>query len=301
MQKKLFCGVGTALVTPFNKEQQIDTETLSALVEYQINGGVDYLVVLGSTAESATLSTAERRMVMDTVLSINAGRLPLVLGIGGNNTAEVAHTLRTTKLDGFEAVLSVCPYYNKPSQRGLELHFQTLADASPLPLILYNVPGRTGVNILPETVVRLAQSRENIIGIKEASGNIEQIQHLAQLVARSDILPTRDFAIISGDDALTPKLLKTRDVRGVISVLSNALPGYWSETIHTIAQDNNYHYYGRFDQLTDMLFREGNPAGIKALLNIMGLAENIVRLPLTTISEELYALMRTEMKKQGLI
>lgn len=285
---KTIFGVGTALVTPFTAGGAVDAEALAALVEQQITGGVDYLVVLGSTAETPTLSPADRETVKTIVVRACRNRVPLVLGMGGNNTAALTDEIAATDLSGFAALLSVCPYYNKPSQRGLAAHFDAVAKASPLPVIIYNVPGRTGVNILPETVVAAAAANNNIIGIKEASGNPEQIHRLATLARQTPELAGRPFSVISGDDGLTPELIANGDVCGVISVLSNAYSRRWSEVIHRLLKEPASGYDGRFAHITDLLFREGNPAGIKALLNIQGMAENVLRLPLTAVTETLY-------------
>ena len=282
-----FSGLGTALITPFLPDGSIDVPALTSLTERQISSGTDYIVVLGSTAETPTLSANERELVKRTVVSVCHGRVPLVLGMGGNCTGSLTDEIKHADTRGFDAILSVCPYYNKPSQRGLVAHFSAVANASPLPVIVYNVPGRTGINMLPETVVEAAIANSNIIGIKEASGNAEQIRRLKTLVDNQDELRSRGFAIISGDDGLTPELAHDGTVCGVISVLSNALPKQWAEVIHKCLNDKAYQYDGRYDSITGLLFREGNPAGIKALLHVMGLCHNTLRLPLTAVSEQL--------------
>ena len=300
-----FRGVGTALVTPFyyiTTEQgfqstRVNYGGLKDLVERQINAGIDYLVVLGSTAETPTLCAEEKSCVMNTVRGYTQGRMPLVVGISSNNTEALCEVLRYNTFEGFDAILSACPCYNKPSQRGLKEHFLAAAKASRLPLILYNVPGRTGVNMLPETVVQTALEASNIIGIKEASGNKEQIRRLKALVDSYAELQERGFAIISGDDALTPELAQDGTVCGVISVLSNALPKQWTEIIHHCLNDKDYRYDQRYDALTELLFREGNPAGIKALLSVMGLCDNILRLPLTPVSQQLLNEIKAEAEK----
>ena len=274
-------GLGTALITPFKGNKDVDYEALGRLVELQIEGGVDYIVVLGTTGEAATMTAAEKREVEQFIIRQVAGRLPLVLGVGGNNTAAVCEQVKQVNTAAFCAILSVCPYYNKPNQEGLYQHFRAIAAVSPLPLILYNVPGRTGVNLLPETVLRLRQAYpEKIIAIKEASGNVEQIKHLIAIL-------DKDFAVISGDDGLAVELLQAGAV-GLISVASNAYPREFKQLV----QNKDAEMQKRFASLIALLFKEGNPTGIKALLNQMGLIENELRLPLVSASEELQAALR---------
>ena len=274
-------GLGTALITPFKGNKDVDYEALGRLVELQIEGGVDYIVVLGTTGEAATMTAAEKREVEQFIIRQVAGRLPLVLGVGGNNTAAVCEQVKQVNTAAFCAILSVCPYYNKPNQEGLYQHFRAIAAVSPLPVILYNVPGRTGVNLLPETVLRLRQAYpEKIIAIKEASGNVEQIKHLIAIL-------DKDFAVISGDDGLAVELLQA-GVVGLISVASNAYPREFKQLV----QNKDVEMQKRFASLIALLFKEGNPTGIKALLNQMGLIENELRLPLVSASEELQAALR---------
>ena len=274
-------GLGTALITPFKGNKDVDYEALGRLVELQIEGGVDYIVVLGTTGEAATMTAAEKREVEQFIIRQVAGRLPLVLGVGGNNTAAVCEQVKQVNTAAFCAILSVCPYYNKPNQEGLYQHFRAIAAVSPLPVILYNVPGRTGVNLLPETVLRLRQAYpEKIIAIKEASGNVEQIKHLIAIL-------DKDFAVISGDDGLAVELLQAGAV-GLISVASNAYPREFKQLV----QNKDAEMQKRFASLIALLFKEGNPTGIKALLNQMGLIENELRLPLVSASEELQAALR---------
>ena len=274
-------GLGTALVTPFKGNKTVDYDALGRLVEMQVAGGVDYIVVLGTTGEAATMTETEKRDVEQFIVNKVAGRLPLVLGVGGNNTAAVCGQVKKVDTTAFCAVLSVCPYYNKPNQEGLYQHFSAIAEASPLPIILYNVPGRTGVNLLPETVLRLRQAYPaKIIAIKEASGNIGQIKHL---IATADT----DFAVISGDDGLAVELLEAGAV-GLISVASNAYPGDFKHLVQTKDRDMQR----RYGELITLLFKEGNPTGIKALLSQMGLVENELRLPLVSASEDLQAALR---------
>lgn len=274
-------GLGTALITPFKGNKEVDYEALGRLVELQIEGGVDYIVVLGTTGEAATMTAAEKREVEQFIIRQVAGRLPLVLGVGGNNTAAVCEQVKQVNTAAFCAILSVCPYYNKPNQEGLYQHFRAIAAVSPLPVILYNVPGRTGVNLLPETVLRLRQAYpEKIIAIKEASGNVEQIKHLIAIL-------DKDFAVISGDDGLAVELLQAGAV-GLISVASNAYPREFKQLV----QNKDVEMQKRFASLIALLFKEGNPTGIKALLNLMGLIENELRLPLVSASEDLQVALR---------
>jgi 4-hydroxy-tetrahydrodipicolinate synthase len=268
-------GMGVALVTPFKNDETIDFEALARVVEYQIKSGTDYLVVCGTTAETPTLTESEKDEVKKFVLEINRGRLPVVLGIGGNNTRAIVEKVQTTDLTGIEAILSVTPYYNKPSQEGLYQHYAAIAKASPLPVILYNVPGRTGVNMTAATTLRLANEFQNIIAIKEASGNFSQID---------DIIKNKpaDFMVISGDDGITFPLI-TLGATGVISVIGNAFPKEFSRMVR-LALKGDYEsariIHHRFTELIELLFVEGNPAGVKSMLAVMGYIENVLRLPL---------------------
>lgn len=277
-----FSGTGVALITPFTPDLQIDHAALRALVSYVVEGGVDYLVILGTTAESATLSRSEKQEVMRTVISAADGNLPLVLGIGGNNTRAVIAEIEATDLQGFSGILSVSPYYNRPTQEGIFQHFKALAKTSPLPLILYNVPARTGSNVLPETVFRLAKECANIIGIKEASGDLDQIRNL---IANSP----DGFLVISGDDlTAVPAILEGG--AGVISVLGQGIPSVYSEMIRR-AMDGRVseamEFHKQLEPLVNMLFQEGNPAGIKGLLASRGISDTTVRLPLVAPSNGL--------------
>lgn len=280
MQNKLR-GMGVALVTPFKQDGDIDFDALKRLVEYQITNGTDYLVVLGTTAETPTLTEEEKEAVIQTVVSTVHGRVPLVLGMGGNNTQSLVNKIRTSDFNGIDALLSVTPYYNKPSQEGLYRHYEAIAKASKLPIILYNVPGRTGVNMLPETTLRLAHDFSNIVAIKEASGNFTQID---------DIIKNKPerFSVISGDDGITYPLL-TLGAVGVISVIGNAFPYEFSRMVR-LALNGDYQHalliHHQFTELIKLLFVEGNPAGVKSMLAAMGFIENRLRLPLvpTTIT-----------------
>lgn len=268
-------GMGVALITPFKTDKTIDFEAFANLLEYQISGGVDYLVVLGTTSENPTLEPEEREKIKRFVTERVAGRVPLVLGCGGNNTSAVIRELLTADLSAFSAILSVVPYYNKPSQEGIYRHYAAIAQASPLPVILYNVPGRTGVNMTAETTLRLADEFSNIVGIKEASGNMVQVDEIIK--HKSD-----DFMVISGDDAVTFPLI-TLGAVGVISVIGNAFPREFSRMVR-LALDGDYAaartIHHKFNDLFGLLFVDGNPAGVKCALNAMGLCENELRLPL---------------------
>jgi 4-hydroxy-tetrahydrodipicolinate synthase len=275
-------GTGVALATPFTRDLEPDLEALAKLVEHVVSGGVDYLVVLGTTGESATLGREEKDKVFRAVARANKGRLPLVAGIGGNHTAAVVAELAETNLEGYEAILSVSPYYNRPTQEGIFRHFKTLSEHSPLPLILYNVPSRTASNVLPETVLRLAASCGNLLGIKEASGDMAQIQTLIREAPQG-------FMVISGDD-LTAVPTVLAGGAGVISVAGQGIPGPFSRMIRLAMQGEAgeaLEVHRQLEPLVGLLFREGNPAGIKALLSLQGICQPWVRLPLVPASEEL--------------
>lgn len=274
-------GLGTALVTPFTKTGDVDYRALQQLVERQIAGGVDYIVVLGTTGEAVTMTETERMEVRQFVARQVAGRVPLVLGAGGNCTRSVCEHIREVEEElkrDYQAILSVCPYYNKPSQEGLFRHFAAIAEVSPIPVILYNVPGRTGVNLLPETVMRLYEAYpDRIIGVKEASGNMEQIK---RLIAMKMSTVNCQLSIISGDDGLACELMQA-GANGLISVASNA----WPEEFGRIVREKDTALQARFDTMIGLLFKEGNPSGIKTVLSQMGLIGNFLRLPLVPNSE----------------
>lgn len=281
-------GMGVALVTPFKSDKSIDYDALARLLEYQIKNGVDYIVVLGTTAETPTLSTDERHSLREFIARRVAGRVPLVLGMGGNNTMGIVEELKSTDLSDFIAILSVVPYYNKPSQEGIYCHYKAIAEASPLPVILYNVPGRTGVNMAATTTLRLAKDfPTKIIGIKEASGNISQMD---------DIIKNKpeDFMVISGDDGITFPLI-TLGAVGVISVIGNAFPKEFSRMVR-MALKGDYErallIHHRFTELFSLLFVDGNPAGVKCLLHAMGFIENELRLPLVPTRIKTYEEIR---------
>ena len=280
-------GLGTALITPFKADKSVDYEALARLLDTQLTGAVDYIVVLGTTGEAATMTDKEREEVRTFIRKYVNGRLPLVLGVGGNCTAVVCETLHTIDLTGFEAILSVCPYYNKPNQEGLYQHFCAVAEASPLPVILYNVPGRTGVNLLPETVMRIYNAHpDKIIGIKEASGNIEQIKHLIELSAISR--QPSELLVISGDDGIACEVMEAGGA-GLISVASNAFP----EDFYTIVHQQDQALQARYAEMVRLLFAEGNPVGIKAVLAQKGIIQNYLRLPLVSASPELEARIKS--------
>jgi 4-hydroxy-tetrahydrodipicolinate synthase len=275
-------GTGVALVTPFKKDFSVDTEALTRIVNFQIDNGIDYLVVLGTTAENATLSQDEKELVIQTVIEANNGRLPLVLGVGGNNTCEVVKELKERDLSNFVAILSVSPYYNKPTQEGIYQHFKAIAEASPIPIILYNVPGRTASNMLPSTVLRLANDFKNIVAIKEAAGDIVQAMKLIQGKPEG-------FHVISGDDMVTlPMVLAGGS--GVISVIGEGFPKQFSDMVRLGLNrkvDEAYKLHYLLVEAIDMIFEQGNPAGIKEVHKILGLSENTVRLPLVNVNQDL--------------
>ncbi len=275
-------GTGVAMVTPFDGNGKVDHEALKRLTSFLVDGGVDYLVVMGTTGESVTLSKSEKKEVLQTVLATNAGRIPVVLGVGGNNTAELCDELGHLDTSGISAILSVSPAYNKPTQEGIYAHYKAVSESSPLPIILYNVPGRTGSNMTAATTLRLARDFSNIIGIKEASGNVEQC---------IDILKRRpsDFLVISGDDNLTLALIAF-GADGVISVVGNAFPKHFSDLVRS-ALGGDYVaarslQYRLFD-IINMLFAEGNPGGVKCALKELGICEEHMRLPLVPVSDAL--------------
>ena len=282
-------GLGTALITPFKADKSVDYEALARLLDTQLTGAVDYIVVLGTTGEAATMTADEKYEVRQFIVNYVHGRLPLVLGVGGNNTAAVTSELEAMRNGGildFTAILSVCPYYNKPNQEGLYQHFCAIAEASPIPVILYNVPGRTGVNLLPETVMRIWEAHpDKIAGIKEASGNVEQIKRLMDERQKANA----DFLVISGDDGIACEIMEAGGA-GLISVASNAFP----EDFHAIVHNKDQAKQAQYDQMVKLLFKEGNPVGIKAVLAQKGIIQNYLRLPLVPASKEL----QEEIKKE---
>ena len=283
-----FKGTGVALITPFTSNNEIDLGALERLVNYQVDNGVEYLVVLGTTGETACLDTQEKELVKAKIIEYNKGRLPLVIGLGGNNTQAIVNELQEGNFDDFSAVLSVSPCYNKPSQEGIYQHYKMISEASPLPVILYNVPPRTGSNVLPETVFRLAKDCKNIIGIKEAAGDFEQVLEL--LKNKRD-----DFLIISGEDKLALPLVLAGGA-GVISVIGQALPKSFSEMIRLGLKGECQKAFSIFYDLTesiDLIFAEGNPSGVKSMLNSLQISGPKVRLPLVQVSSELQQKINT--------
>ena len=275
MVHNIFKGLGIALVTPFQEDGSVDYKALIRLVEYQLNNGADFFCILATTGETPTLTAEEKKKVKELVVDLVGGRVPILMGCGGYNTAAVVEELKTGDFKGIDGVLSVCPYYNKPSQEGLYQHFKAIAAATKLPVVLYNVPGRTGVNLKAETTVRLARDCENIVAIKEASGNLEQVDEIIKNKPKS-------FDVISGDDALTFPMISCGAV-GVISVIGNALPKEFSKMIRLQLKgeyDGARKIHHRFTDLFSLLFVDGNPAGVKAMLHEMGYIQNVLRLPL---------------------
>ena len=287
MSKKIFHGLGVALVTPFSENGAVDFAAVAKIVDNLVEGGVDYILVLGTTGETPTLTADERKALIRFVRERVAGRVHLMVGVGGNCTRDVVATLRTWDLSGYDAVLSVNPYYNKPNQEGLYQHFKAIAEASPLPVMLYNIPGRTGVNMAPETIARLANDCNNIIGVKEASGNLVQMEQVKALTPS-------DFLLISGDDGLTVEVIKRGGV-GVISVMANAYPAETAEVVRLALDGEIEKAEQKLNNLNDIisaLFEEGNPVGIKSLLHLKGVCTATMRLPLVQGSEALQAKMK---------
>ncbi|MBQ0080226.1 MAG: 4-hydroxy-tetrahydrodipicolinate synthase [Alistipes sp.] len=277
-----FTGTGVALITPFLENGAIDFPALASIIDRVIDGGSDYIVALGTTSEAPTMDEDEKRKVAAFISEHTAKRVPLVMGVGGNNTKKVCSELRSIDFTGYDAILSVCPYYNKPSQEGLFQHFMAITEESPLPVILYNIPGRTGVNMLPQTVFRLANSTPKIIGIKEASGNLDQIEQIVKLCPK-------EFCVISGDDALTVRTIMAGGV-GVISVLAHLYPMELSSIVRCAIEKKSeeaLERLHRLDLITELLFKQGNPVGVKAALSLMGICSQEVRLPLVKASQEL--------------
>ncbi len=271
----MFKGLGIALITPFKEDGSVDYDSLKRLIEYQIKNGADFLCVLATTAETPTLNSDEKHLIKDLIVETVKGRIPILMGCGGNNTAAVVEELKTGDFKGIDGVLSVCPYYNKPSQEGLYQHFKAIANATNLPVVLYNVPGRTGINLKAETTVRLARECDNIVAIKEASGNLEQVD---EIIKNKPL----DFDVLSGDDGLTFPMIAVGAV-GVISVIGNALPKEFSKMVRLSLKgeyDGARRIHHKFIELFSLLFVDGNPAGVKAMLHQMGMIKNVLRLPL---------------------
>jgi 4-hydroxy-tetrahydrodipicolinate synthase len=281
---KKFKGTGVAIVTPFKNDSSIDFSAFGRVVDHVINGGVNYIVVMGTTGESVTLTKDEKKAVICYILEKIDDRVPLVVGIGGNNTQEVINQVRGWDLKGVDGILSVSPSYNKPTQKGIYQHFKAISTVSPLPIILYNVPGRTGSNMSAETTLELAHNFENIVGIKEASTNIEQIMKIVKD-------KPENFLLISGDDLNTLPVIAAGG-SGVISVLANAFPAQWSEMVNQCLKSNfkaAREIQFRFIEMIELLFVDSSPAGVKAMLNVMNLCQNTLRLPLVPVSRTVYS------------
>lgn len=285
-------GVGVALVTPFKKDKSVDFDALGRLVDFQIEGGIDYLVALGTTAETPTLSKKERLDIVRFIINRADNKIPVVMGVGGNNTADLITDLQTTNFKGISAILSVTPYYNKPTQEGLFQHYRALSETSPLPLILYNVPGRTGVNMTAETTLRIARTCPNVIAVKEASGDMVQIN---AIIAGAP----EGFDVISGDDAVTTAVIQSGGI-GVISVFGNAFPKEMAWLVKNALKGNADNARQKMEEDFGTLFRlmfvDGNPAGVKCMLNLLGMIENELRLPLVPVSEETCKKIREQLK-----
>ena len=275
MVHNIFKGLGIALITPFKEDGSVDYESLIRLIDYQLNNGADFFCILATTGETPTLTTTEKQRIKNLVVDYVQGRVPILMGCGGYNTAAVVEELQTGDFGGVDGILSICPYYNKPSQEGLYQHFKAISAATRLPVVMYNVPGRTGVNMQAATTVRLARDCQNIVAIKEASGNLEQVDEIIKN-------KPNDFDVISGDDSLTFPMISCGAV-GVISVIGNALPKEFSKMIRLQMRgeyDPARKIHHRFTDLFSLLFVDGNPAGVKAMLSEMGFIQNILRLPL---------------------
>lgn len=275
MARNIFKGLGIALVTPFTADGVVDYNALKRLVLFQLDNGADFLCILATTGEIPTLTAEEKQNIKQLVVELVKGRVPILMGCGGNNTAAVIEELKTADWHGIDGILSICPFYNKPSQEGLYQHFKAIANATSMPIVVYNVPGRTGINMKAQTTVRLANDCPNIVGIKEASGSLEQVDEILKNAPK-------DFAVISGDDALTYPMVACGAV-GVISVIGNALPREFSKMLrlefnNEFAAARKIHH--KFTDLFSLLFVDGNPAGVKAMLSEMGFIENVLRLPL---------------------
>jgi len=284
-----YTGAGVALITPFNEDKSVDYNALERLIEDQILGGIDYLVVLGTTGETPALSEDEKNEIVHFVIEKNAGRLKIVVGMGGNNTLGLVHAIQNTNFEGIDAILSVTPYYSKPTQEGLFQHFKLVIDASPVPVILYNVPGRTGVNMNADTTLRIANISSKVIGIKEASGDLGQF---AKIIKDAPSY----FKVISGDDSLALPSIVIGSI-GVISVIANALPGELSQLTHSSLEGNMAlagQLHLQMAEMLKLIFREGSPGGVKTLMEMMGKAKNQLRLPLVPVSQATYVMIENE-------
>ena len=280
MKNNIFKGTGIALITPFKQDQSVDIEALTRIVNHVIDHGADFLVVLGTTSEAPTLTAEEKNLVISTILTTNNGRLPVMLGMGGNNTQAVIEAIKTINYKNIQGILSVVPYYNKPNQRGMKAHFEAIANASPVPVVVYNVPGRVGVNLQAATCVELAQ-HPNIIAVKEASGNLQQIMEILRD-------KPADFDVLSGDDGITQPLMAL-GAQGVISVAANAYIEPFSRMMHAMKEGHTeeaLRSHFAMLRMNQLIFADGNPAGIKCLMSHMGLCENVLRLPLVKANEK---------------
>ena len=291
MQNKLK-GTGVAMITPFKEDNNIDFSALEKLTKHLINGNVEFLVVMGTTGENPTLTIQEQEAVLNHIAEVSEKKLPIVFGIGGNNTQAIVNRIKKTDFTNIDAILSAAPYYNKPTQKGLYIHYKNIADTSPVPVILYNVPGRTSVNISAETTIKLANDFENIVAVKEASGNFNQVMQI--LKNKPD-----NFTVLSGDDTYTLPYVSL-GMNGVISVTANAFPKQFSDMVraalkHDIKTAQHLHY--KLLDLTNALFSEGNPGGVKAALEILGICKKYVRLPLASVSRETHSLIEDLMKE----
>ena len=278
--KNIFKGTGIALITPFKKDGAVDIDALERIVNHVIDGGADFLVALGTTSEAPTLTAEEKKLVVATILKANAHRLPVLLGLGGNNTQSVIEQIQAQDFTGIDGILSVVPYYNKPNQRGMKAHFEAIADASPVPVVVYNVPGRVGVNLQAATCVALAQ-HPNIVAVKEASGNLMQIMEILRD-------KPADFDVLSGDDAITQPMMAL-GAQGVISVAANAYIQPFSRMMHAMKEgrtDEALRLHYAMLRMNQLIFADGNPAGIKCLMSRMGLCQNVLRLPLVPVNEK---------------
>lgn len=295
MSKVYFKGLGVALITPFSDNNSIDFDALSRLVEYQLANGTDYLVALGTTAETPTLSKKEKAEVVRCIVNQTKGRVPVVMGVGGNNTAELVEELKHGDFTGVSGILSVTPYYNKPTGEGLFQHYKTLSSHSPLPIILYNVPGRTGVNMTAETTLRIARECPNVVAIKEASGDLNQIKAIIQAAPDG-------FQVISGDDAITTSVIEEGGI-GVISVFANAFPKEMSWLVKSALEGDlvnaRREMEANYDRLFHLMFVEGNPSGVKCMLHLKGMIANRLRLPLVPVSEKAHQEIKEELSRFG--
>lgn len=291
MKNNIFKGTGIALITPFKQDLSVDTDSLISIVNHVINNGADFLVALGTTSEAPTLSATEKKLVVDTILKANNNRLPVLLGMGGNNTQSVIEAIKTQDFNGIHGILSVVPFYNKPNQRGMRAHFEAIADTSPVPVVVYNVPGRVGVNLQAATCVELTK-HPNIIAVKEASGNLQQIMEILRD-------KPSDFDVLSGDDGITQPLMAL-GAQGVISVAANAYTAPFGRMMHAMKEGHTVEalrlHYAML-HMNQLIFADGNPAGIKCLMSHMGLCENVLRLPLVTVNDKVEAEIIEEWKQ----